>query len=322
MAVLASAEPASAHGTAGQAPVDHETRVVAVGGDDILGVRARVTDLGEHVEVTSSRVEIVVLGYDGEPYLRIGPNGVSRNERSPATFLNRSVVVDEPVPPRFDSAAEPEWIQVGRSATARWHDHRLHPSGSDRVTSWSIAFVGDGFEGTIDGTTTRLSPPSVVAAVGLVAGCALVALLAMRSASPIGFVAIALTLLAATIALSVARWTSSTESLETRFAVAWPVILGLCLAIACVRARNGITAASPWFVFGFAAVAVAFGFALMPWLVHARVPAAGPSTVWRVVVASALGAGSVGVVGAARRLRVRPEDQTDPEASAAIRRSR
>jgi hypothetical protein len=167
-----------------------------------------------------------------------------------------------------------------------------------------------------------LYPPSIVAALALVVGCALVALLAMRTSTPRGFVAIALTLLAMTSALSVARWTSSTEPLQTRIAVGWPVILGLCLAVACVRARKGISAASPWFVFGFAAVAVAFGFALMPWLVHARVPAAGPSIVWRVVVASALGAGSVGVVCAARRLRLRPSDQTDPEASAAIRRSR
>jgi hypothetical protein len=325
VSVLSGAEPAAAHGTAGQSPVDHETRVVGttgVGDADNEGVHARVTDLGEHLEVTSSRIEIVVLGYEGEPYLRVGPDGVWRNERSPATFLNRSVVVDEPVPPSFDATADPEWIRIGRSSTARWHDHRLHPSGREPITRWRITFVSDGREGAIVGTTTRLTPPSIVVAVALVVGFALVAFLALRTASPIGFVAVAVALLASTTALSVARWTSSTESIQTRLAVGWPVVLGLCLVVACARARHGIGAASPWFVFGFAAVAVAFGFALMPWLVHARVPAAGSSAVWRAVVASAIGAGSVGVAGAARRLRVPPLDHTDPEASAAIRRSR
>ncbi len=329
VALMGDAHPAAAHGTAGQAPVDYETRVESIEPTDgamIDGIRARTTDLGEHVEVTSSRREIIVLGYNGEPYLRVGPDGVWRNERSPATFLNRSVVADDPVPAEFDPNAAPDWARISASSTARWHDHRLHPAGRGPLTNWRVTFTVNGRRAAIVGTTTLLSPPATLSAIALVVGFALTAWLALRRGSRTGFAVTSTALVAGAAALTIARWTASTEPMRTRIAVAWPIVLVVLVVIACFRVRRGIEEASPWFVFGFAAIAIAFGFALLPWLTHAQVPATGPTLAWRVVVAGALGAGSTGVVCAARRLRIRNADgsasQTESEASAAIRRSR
>ena len=79
---------------------------------------------------------LVVRGYDGEPYLRIGPQGVERNRRSPTTYLNderftartgRDVADRAPaMPTDVDPDAEPEWVAHRDEPVATWHDHRTH----------------------------------------------------------------------------------------------------------------------------------------------------------------------------------------------------
>ena len=57
----------------------------------VPGITARVVDLGNKFELTNrTSTEITVLGYEGEPYLRIGPNGVFENLHSQATYINRT----------------------------------------------------------------------------------------------------------------------------------------------------------------------------------------------------------------------------------------
>jgi hypothetical protein len=73
---------------------------------------------------------VVVLGYSGEPFLRVGPDGVFENRRSPATYLNKSRRGTTRVPASADAAAAPQWRKVSADPVARWHDHRVHWMGA------------------------------------------------------------------------------------------------------------------------------------------------------------------------------------------------
>lgn len=65
------------------------------------GLQLRIIDAGARVElVNHTGEEVVVLGYDGEPYLRIGPDGVFDNRRSPATYPNQDGQAQTNVPPQ------------------------------------------------------------------------------------------------------------------------------------------------------------------------------------------------------------------------------
>ena len=67
---------------------DYDGRVLSVT-PDIPGVSVRILQFGDELElVNRSDTEVAVPGYDDEPYLRIGPDGVWRNARSPATYIN------------------------------------------------------------------------------------------------------------------------------------------------------------------------------------------------------------------------------------------
>jgi hypothetical protein len=68
----------------------------------------------------------MVLGYAGEPYLRVGPAGVFENRRSPATYLNRARINPAPPPPDASADAQPLWHRIGDGDTVTWHDHRAH----------------------------------------------------------------------------------------------------------------------------------------------------------------------------------------------------
>ena len=101
---------------------------------DLPGVAWTVHTGGLLVEVANHGDQVLVVeGYEGEPWLRIGPDGVEHNRRSPATYLNdertelrissRATVA---MPPDVDATAPPEWVHVSDEREARWHDHRLH----------------------------------------------------------------------------------------------------------------------------------------------------------------------------------------------------
>ncbi|MFO7590474.1 MAG: hypothetical protein R6X23_06195 [Acidimicrobiia bacterium] len=130
--VASTPAPAAAHGVGGVEPSNYRARVASVdpAAADIV---VQPVDLGTRLELTNrGTTDVVVLGYDGEPYLRVGPRGVFENTRSPATYLNRTLRLDEasePVPASADPDASPSWRRVDDGRTARWHDHRAHWMG-------------------------------------------------------------------------------------------------------------------------------------------------------------------------------------------------
>jgi len=71
--------------------------------------------------------EVVVMGYDDEPYLRFLPSRVVEvNTRAPSKYANEDRYALRPVPAEADSDATPKWQAVSRDGSYRWFDHRIH----------------------------------------------------------------------------------------------------------------------------------------------------------------------------------------------------
>jgi hypothetical protein len=155
---------------------------------EVDGVRAEVVggDGFLQLDVDPGR-EVVVLGYENEPYVRFKADGtVEENQRSPATFLNRSREGGSAAPPSTDAKAEPEWEKVAGGGRWAWHDHRIHWMGAEdplvdadgRVTQfgpdgWSVPLQVDGTEVLVRGDLVRtdgVSPLPTAAVAVVVAG--------------------------------------------------------------------------------------------------------------------------------------------------------
>lgn len=69
-----------------------------------------------------------VLAETGEPFLRIGPDGVEANLASPSWYVtNQPFGADQP-PEGADPDAPPRWARVSAERSWGWFDHRLHPT--------------------------------------------------------------------------------------------------------------------------------------------------------------------------------------------------
>ena len=124
VALLAVPSPADAH-TRTEETTNVQSRITSDPSFD--GVTWTVHTGGLLIEVANSSDEVLIIhGYDGEPYLRIGPDGVEENRRSPATYLNRDRYERTTLPPVVDASAPPEWQHVQDEPRMVWHDHRTH----------------------------------------------------------------------------------------------------------------------------------------------------------------------------------------------------
>jgi hypothetical protein len=158
VAVL-GAGPAAAHGgTSDTGPANYRSEITDPGAP---GLSWRVLGGDNLVELTNTTdSEVVVLGYQGEPYLRFTPGvGVQRNANSPATYLNEDRFGDTEIPPTASAAAEPDWVAVSTTDTYAWRDHRAHwmsraqppqvaadPARGHLISSYSILLLLDGME--------------------------------------------------------------------------------------------------------------------------------------------------------------------------------
>jgi hypothetical protein len=128
-------------------------------------VTLSVVDRDDRLRIEStSASEIVILGYDGEPYLRVTRDGVFRNVRSPATYLNEDRFANVELPAVADPKAEPEWEKIAAHPRYEWHDHRIHwmspidppevrasPDATHHVFDWEVPGTVDGTPFTIEG---------------------------------------------------------------------------------------------------------------------------------------------------------------------------
>jgi hypothetical protein len=121
---LALSPPAAAHGGGGAR--GYHSSVAAIQ-PATPGLEVRVLDADDRLALTNKTGKpIVVLGYGGEPYLRLTTRAVFRNRRSPATYLNEERFGAVALPERADPKAKPDWEQVAGRPYYEWHDHRIH----------------------------------------------------------------------------------------------------------------------------------------------------------------------------------------------------
>jgi hypothetical protein len=124
--VAVGAAPAAAHAVGGAQASNYQTRILSIE-PMVPGLQVEVADAGARLRLRNhTGREVTVLGYAGEPYLRVGPAGVFENRRSPATYLNRARINPAPPPPDASADAPPLWHRIGGGDTVTWHDHRAH----------------------------------------------------------------------------------------------------------------------------------------------------------------------------------------------------
>ena len=150
------------------------------------GVDAEVLSLDDRIQIRAEPGrEVVVLGYEEEPYLRfLGDGTVQVNQRSPATYLNEDRFAEVELPAQADAEAPPEWRDVAAHDTYDWHDHRIHymgegtpPQVSDesvesKVFDWEVPMLVDGKPAQVTGTLTWVPTeggPSIALLAGLAA---------------------------------------------------------------------------------------------------------------------------------------------------------
>ena len=158
--VVASPGPAVAHVN----PANYVTAITSVR-PAVLGLGVTAASDGSSLTITNRTGRtVVVLGYEGEPYLKITAHGVWRNTLSPATYLNVGRTVGK-VPDSANPDAPPEWQQVSGSNTYQFHDHRIdwmgqqrppvvvkHPNEAHLIKRWSVSLLVDDTPVTVQGT--------------------------------------------------------------------------------------------------------------------------------------------------------------------------
>jgi hypothetical protein len=170
VAVLALSPGAGAHGEGGS--LGFRSTVTGVT-PQAAGVSATVLDFDDRLRVVNdSGRQLVVLGYEGEPYLAFRDGAVHLNMNSPATYLNDDRFGQVALPSRADPKAEPDWEQVASREAFEWHDHRIHWMSQTlppkvraavderhHIFDWSVPTRLDGRALTISGSLDYEPPP-------------------------------------------------------------------------------------------------------------------------------------------------------------------
>ena len=259
--------------------------------------------------------EVVVLGYDGEPYLRIGADGVvEHNRRSYATYYNEERYGRTDVPSVVDNDAEPEWDRVGDGGMWAWHDHRAHwmgvepPIGLDPGESLPpqiVPLVVDGVPVAVTVRITLVEGPSLVPVVfGVVIGFGLALLGILLGPATTGLVMLALG--GGALAVGVGQYVSLPA--ETGRLVTWWLLPAV--AVAAIVIAIATYGRSRFALLGLTAIAAAqvlvWAYGRRNGLTRAVLPTDLPAGFDRFVTAAAL-AGSVVVLAATlRRLFTTP----------------
>jgi hypothetical protein len=318
--VVFAAAPASAHGVGGIQPSNYRTTVESVT-PAVRGVVLRSVDLGNRLELQNDTAhDVTVLGYDGEPYLRVGPRGTFENVHSPATYLNKSATtVSQKLPSIADPHAAPRWRKLSSSTTARWHDHRAHwmgtsrpdvvasdPGSSHLVQRFLIRMRYEGQPVLARGEVLWEPGPSPWPWVGLAVALLVGGIVIARTRRWTRIVGVALVVLIVAEAVHVIGvWSATTQSQWSDLAQSAYSIGGIALAALALErlVRRGGYAAAPLILCAGLFLAIAGGLADVTTLSHSQLPTTLPDWLTRLAVATVLGVGTAVAAAAALHLR-------------------
>ena len=315
--IVLGATPADAHTTGGPPASNYRTEPIGVQPPN-AGVAVSLAADDEQLELrVSGPHTVTVLGYHGEPYLRIDERGVAENERSPAVVANRTRV---PTGSPGRSTDAPRWRRVSSRPIARWHDHRAHwmggitpnvvrrdPDHQHVVSRWSIPLQLDGHPARIRGRILWAPPAPAWPwwAAAAITAVALVTVAARPRIARAGL-AVALIVMVGTETIHLwAGWPFSTSSTLGRLGDAIPSIAAIA---ACLGALTWLLRTTPWrcapaLILAGLFVFVSGGVADLSSLSHAFVPSRVSADVARALVALALGLGAGTTIAGGLRLR-------------------
>lgn len=168
--LLATSSPAFAHGADAPDATNYHTAITSA--PQLTGLEIRTIEAGARLQLTNhSGRNVEVLGYQGEPYLEIRPDGVYENYHSPATYLNITIAHVDP-PAHADPTLPPVWQKVSDQPMYRWHDQRTlwiettpppavaaAPDQPHHLRDWVVPMRVDATALQLTGTLDWVPPP-------------------------------------------------------------------------------------------------------------------------------------------------------------------
>ncbi len=312
--VMFAAAPADAHGTSGP-PAENFRSLIHGTQPRAAGFTVGLGPDREQVELrVSGPARVTVLGYQGEPYLRVDARGVFENRASTAVELNRTRVPLATATKTFHN--DPQWRKISEDPVARWHDHRSHwmggaipavvrraPDQTHVISTWQIPIRVDGRRASINGTI-EWTPPPRAWPWWLLAGVLAIGLfVATRAGAARAVLGAAITVMAGAEAAHVwSTWTFSSGSAAGRIGEALPALGAVLVSVIALiwLVRRGEWSAAPALILAGLFVLVSGGLADLPTLSHAYVPSRLAPDAARILVVLALGLGlGTAIVGAA-----------------------
>jgi hypothetical protein len=172
--LVVTAGPAGAHAIEGVDSTNYRTRITERPDRGRLSIE--VVEAGSRLElVNRTGDQVIVFGYQDEPYLRVdGDGGVFQNRLSPATYINADRQATLQPPADADPSANPEWERIDDGFVVRWHDHRAHWMGARDapavrrapgethvvIPRWEVPIEIDGERSMLAGDLTWIPGPS------------------------------------------------------------------------------------------------------------------------------------------------------------------
>lgn len=338
MLATVPASAAWAHGAHSPTATNYRAQVTGLT-PAVPGISVRLIEAGTALELTNhTRTPVEVLGYEGEPYLELRPDGVYENVRSPTTYLNEDYTGVAAVPPEADPDADPVWRRTEQATeagtvTARWYDHRAHwmggqpppgvqdePGARQRVLQWRVPLRHGDTALEITGTLDWLPPPSpwpwwLGAAIGA-GGIALLGLRAHARAARVVLAGITgaggLVATAYAVAREVDAGAGSPGEVVVWLATGqlWPVLAGLAavaaglfVVVGVLRSRPFGEAAPMALAVAGACLAIFAGLADAAVLHRSVAPVPFDALLARLCVAATLAAGAGTAAAGALTLR-------------------